>query len=235
MNLILFERKDYTCKKRVRLYGRTFIHAKEVFKAVRGEKLSVGLINGKTGTGQVTNLEDDFLEMEVNLDREPPPPLPVTLVIALPRPKMLGRILESATSMGVKEIYIINSWRVEKSYWLSPKLNEESIREHLIAGLEQAKDTLLPEIHLKRLFTPFVRKELPGLIKDNLPLVAHPLASEPFPDHPQGKVTLAIGPEGGFISKEIETFEAIGFQSVTLGERILRVETAVPALLSRLC
>lgn len=234
MNLILFEDKDYVADNRIRLRGRALKHAKAVFKASIGDELTVGILNGKMGKGLVNALEKDFLEMEVNLHSAPPPPLPVRLVLALPRPKMLSRVLETVTSMGVKEIYIINSWRVEKSYWLSPKLEEDNIREHLIAGLEQAKDTLLPEVYLKRLFTPFVRKELPELIKDSLPLVAHPGGSEPFPERPERKVTLAIGPEGGFITKEIETLEETGFRTVTLGERILRVETAVPALLSRL-
>jgi RsmE family RNA methyltransferase len=47
-------------------------------------------------------------------------------------------------------------------------------------------------------------------------------------------VTLAIGPEGGFIAEEIASFENAGFQAVTIGERVLRVETAVAALIARL-
>ena len=47
-------------------------------------------------------------------------------------------------------------------------------------------------------------------------------------------IILAIGPEGGFIAEEISSFERIGFQPVTMGERILRVETAVAALIARL-
>ena len=181
MNLILIEEKDYAGKSRVRLRGRALKHAKEVFKATKGDELTVGLLNGKMGKGRVTTIENGFLDMELNLHSDPPPPLAVTLIIALPRPKMLSRVLESATSMGVKDMYIINSWRVEKSYWLSPKLEEGNIREHLIAGLEQAKDTILPQVHLRRLFTPFIREELPVLMKGSLPLVAHPVASDSFP------------------------------------------------------
>jgi RsmE family RNA methyltransferase len=47
-------------------------------------------------------------------------------------------------------------------------------------------------------------------------------------------VTLVIGPEGGFIPFEIELLEKNGFQAVTLGPRILRVENAIPALAGRL-
>ena len=47
-------------------------------------------------------------------------------------------------------------------------------------------------------------------------------------------MTLAVGPEGGFIPYEVEMLVACRFTPVRLGERILTTETAVPALLARL-
>jgi len=235
MNLILLDNEDFfpDASNRVRIKGRRLEHARKVFKASAGDELTVGRLNGDMGSGMVTAISREAMEMTVKLDRPPPPPLPVTLILALPRPKMMNRILQAVSSMGVKQLYIINSWRVEKSFWDSPKLEVEAIREQLILGLEQGKDTILPEVHIRRLFKPFVRDELPGIIKDSLALIAHPLADETLPQQTKGPVALAVGPEGGFISREVETFEEIGFKRVTLGERILRVETAVPALLSR--
>ncbi|PCH92113.1 hypothetical protein COB80_00750 [Candidatus Kaiserbacteria bacterium] len=91
----------------------------------------------------------------------PPKALPLTLIIGLPRPKMLKRIIQTATTMGVKNLYFIHSWKVEKSFWQTPWLKEEKILENCILGLEQGKDTQLPEIHLKKRFKPFVEDELP--------------------------------------------------------------------------
>lgn len=235
MNLILLFQDDFVMdRQRVSLRGRRHEHVLNVHRASVGDRLSVGLLNGKIGIGVVTRIDNDAIEMDIVLDRDPPPPLDVTLILSLPRPIVLKRILLSASSMGVKRIFLIHSRRVEKSYWNSPILDEERIKEQLILGLEQARDTIMPEVWFRQKFKPFVEDELPDMIKGTLPLVAHPGTSEPCPSQVNRPVTLAIGPEGGFIPYEVEMLEGIGFRSVNIGERILRVETAVPVLLSKL-
>jgi RsmE family RNA methyltransferase len=199
-----------------------------------GDELSVGVLSGRIGIGRVTHLDPSVLEMEVRLERAPPPKLPLTLILALPRPKVFKRVLRTASAMGVNRIILINSFRVEKSFWQSPVVSDEGMREQLFIGLEQAKDTMLPEVLLRPLFKPFVEDELSGLIKGVLSLVAHPNASAPCPRDIKQPAVLAIGPEGGFIPYEIEKFMSCGFLPMQIGERILSVETAVPALISKL-
>ncbi|BCR03040.1 ribosomal RNA small subunit methyltransferase E [Desulfuromonas versatilis] len=234
MNLILLFDEDFVAEQRVRLTGRRLQHVRAVHRAGVGDLLRVGRVGGRMGEGRVVELSDEQLLLEVRLDQEPPRPLLLCLVLALPRPKMLKRVLQAVTSLGVKQIYLVNSYRVEKSFWGSPLLQPEKLREHLVLGLEQARDTLMPQVHLRPRFKPFVEDELPQLIRDTLPLVAHPVAEQPCPPGVAGPVTLAIGPEGGFIPYEVELLQAGGFTPVSLGERILRVETAVPVLVSRL-
>jgi len=233
MNLILLVPNDFTAPDRVRLTGRRLQHISKVQRAAVGKQLVVGMLNGNIGRGDITALDRDALEMQVSLDSEPPPPLELTLLLALPRPKMLRRVLISAVSMGVKRLWLINSYRVEKSFWDSPLLSPQKLDEPVVLGLEQARDTVLPVIHQRKLFKPFVEDELPALIEGTRPLVAHPLADTPCPASCPEPATLAIGPEGGFIPYEIDKLRECGFQPVSFGERILRVETAVPALLSR--
>ncbi len=235
MNLILLSERDYIGANTVRLSDRRFQHVAGILRSSAGDVLSVGLLNGPVGQGTITRLAADALELVVVLDRQPPAPLPVTLLLALPRPKMLRRILFTAATMGVKKIYLMNAARVEKSFWKSPLLSEERLREQLMLGLEQAEDTLMPGVFLRPLFRPFAEDEVPGIAKGTLPLVAHPAAEESCPRDVSGRITLAIGPEGGFVPYEIECFIAEGFHSVSIGRRLLRVETVVPALLSRLC
>ncbi len=136
--------------------------------------------------------------------------------------------------MGIPEIDLINSWRVDKSYWMSPLVSEQNLRMQCILGLEQAGDTILPAIRLQRLFAPFVREELPHIIKGRLALLAHPGGQVAAPRDVAGPVVLAIGPEGGFIEREVNTFRDAGFTAVNLGPRILRVETAFASLIGRL-
>ena len=223
MNLILLFEEDFVAPGVVRLTGRRREHMLAVHRAQVGDELVVGLAGGRVGRGVVLS---DAIEMRVTLIEDPPPPLDVTLVVALPRPKVLHRLIASATSMGVKRIYLINAWRVEKSYWKSPRL--ATLREPAILGLEQARDTVLPVIEQRRLFRPFVEDELPEIAKGTTKLVAHPGGAPAALATP---LTLAIGPEGGWIGKEIESLQAIGFETFSMGPRILRVETAVAAIL----
>ena len=229
MNLILLFDADFIAEGRVRLTGRRLEHVTNVHRAAVGDELVVGVAGGRIGRGRITHL-GDALELDVTLDREPPAPLPLTLILALPRPKVLNRVIASAASLGVKRIALVNAWRVEKSYWKSPRLSEENLRDQSILGLEQARDTILPVIEQHRLFRPFVEQ---GTF-EGLKLVAHPIASRDCPRAVTEHVTLAIGPEGGFIAAEVDSLQRVGFEPVSLGDRILRVETAVAALIARL-
>jgi 16S rRNA (uracil1498-N3)-methyltransferase len=234
MNLILLFPEDLMDASRARFSGRRLKHVLEVHRAEVGDELAVGLLGGKIGTGTVTQIDHAVLEMDIRLERDPPAALTLTVVLALPRPKVLRRVLYSLSVLGVKRIILVNAARVEKSYWQSPFLAPDAIRRQLILGLEQARDTALPEVILKPLFKPFVEDELPEIMRGTLALVAHPGAAAPYPSGVPGPVTLAIGPEGGFVPYEIERFISLGFIEVSLGERVLNVETALPALIARL-
>lgn len=234
MNLILLTENDFKQTNIVELRDRRAKHVAYIHRASIGDELRVGLINGKTGRGIVTRLSSDSIELSVSLEDAPPAPLPMKLFLALPRPKFLSRILQSVASLGIKDIYLFNSYRVEKVYWSCTQLHEDSVRENLVLGLEQARDTVLPNVHLRRLFRPFVEDELPSLIQGENALVAHPMAKTECPRGVSRPVSLAVGPEGGFIEYEIEKLSEAGFSPVTLSQRILKVETAITFLIGRL-
>lgn len=235
VNLILVEAEDFVASDRVRLEGRRLEHVRQVCRAKVGESLRVGELGGKVGSGRVLRLDDKAIELEVRLDRAPPAPLPVTLVLALPRPPALRRVLQQATTMGVKRLLLLHSRRVEKSYWQSSGLDGSAVDAQLRLGLEQARDTILPVVETRRRFRPFVEDELPALADVGPVLLADPGAAPGDPASGEGgHITLIVGPEGGFVPFELELLTAHGAQPIGLGERVLRVETAVVALLARL-
>jgi len=234
MNLVLLLPEDLVSDSLARLTGRRFRHIVEVHRAAEGDALAIGMLGGRIGAGRVIRLGDSALDLDISFDRDPPAPLPFTVVLALPRPKVLRRILRSLTVLGVKRIALVNAARVEKSYWQSPFLEREEIRRQLVLGLEQACDTVLPEVLLQPRFKPFVEDELPGMLRDSFAIVAHPGSATACPRDVRRPVTLAIGPEGGFVPYELDILSAYGFTAVSLGDRILNIETAIPALISRL-
>jgi RsmE family RNA methyltransferase len=234
MNLLLLEEADFIAADRVVLRDRRLTHMQEVHRSEVGDSLRVGRIDGLMGSAELLRLETGEAELRVSLDQAPPAKLPLTLVLALPRPKMLRRVFQTVATMGVAKVILVNSYRVEKSFWQTPFLEPEAIREQLILGLEQARDTVLPEIIIEKRFKPFVEDRLPAITDGTLGLVGHPGNYPPCPRALSEPVTLAIGPEGGWIPYEIDLLAKSGLQPVQLGDRILRVETAVTALLARL-
>ncbi len=234
MNLLLLEDGDFIAEDRVRLSGRRLKHLLEVHRAEAGDSLRIGRLNGLMGSGQLLQLNEQYAELIVLLDQPAPEKLPITLLLALPRPKMLRRVLQTVSSMGVSRLVLLNSYRVEKSFWQTPFLEPAAIREQLILGLEQARDTLLPEVIIEKRFKPFVEDQLPAIAAGTLGLIGHPGDYPACPRAVTQAVTLAIGPEGGWIPYEVEKLAEAGLQPVQLGVRILRVETAVTALLARL-
>jgi len=234
VNLILLFDTDFISADRVRVTGRRFEHVRDIHRAHAGEGLSVGVLNGQMGKGMITAIGDDAVEMDVRLEMDPPPALPLTLIMALPRPNVLKRSLVCAASLGIKRMILLNFFRVERSLWNSSALRPEMIREHLILGLEQGKDTVLPQVDIHERFKPFVEDQLPALAKGTLGLVAHPGTGAPPPQNVRGPVTLVIGPEGGLIDYEAEKLASLGFQMADLGPRILRVETVLPYLVGKM-
>ncbi len=234
MNLLLLEEGDFVAADRVRLRDRRLTYMRDVHRVEVNESLRVGRLGGQMGNGRLLRLDATEAELQVSFDQPPPAKLPVTLLLALPRPKMLRRVLQTVAAMGVPRLVLLNSYRVEKSFWQTPFLEPAAIREQLIFGLEQARDTVLPEVIIEKRFKPFVEDRLPQLAAGTFGLVGHPGDFPACPRAVGGSVTLAIGPEGGWIPYEVEKFTAAGLPPVQLGERILRVETAVSALLARL-
>ncbi|MBD2859582.1 16S rRNA (uracil(1498)-N(3))-methyltransferase [Spongiibacter sp. KMU-158] len=237
MNVILLNPEDFIQENTVQINDHRAKHIREVLKAQVGDTLKCGLLGGKLGSAETVSISDK-IELRVSLNAMPPAKLPLTLLLALPRPKAARRILRSATELGVKHIILLNSYRVEKSYWQSPLVDDAHLHAAMIEGLEQSGDTILPTLERAKLFKPFAEDQLPDRLKNTKGWLAHPYASLSLSEYPERNLKesqlLAIGPEGGFIPYEVEKLMAAGCEAFSFGSRILKVETAVPALISKL-
>ncbi|MGI6637714.1 MAG: 16S rRNA (uracil(1498)-N(3))-methyltransferase [Desulfobulbus sp.] len=236
MNLVLLEAEEIR-EGMVVLSGRRARHLLDILRVQPGSMVRLGVIGGRQGRGEVLRLDTTAVKLRVELGGQMPSPPLVELILALPRPIMLQRILKQATVLGVYRLHLIRSQRVEKSYFSSPVLGAEKMRSLLLEGMEQAMDTWMPIVHIHPRFRPFVEDVLPGLPGSGL--IAHPLASSSLADvftlpTPDAPLLLAIGPEGGWNEFEVRSFLDCGFASFSMGSRILHVDTAVVALMAQI-
>lgn len=219
MNLVLLQNKEIENNK-VILSDYRHVHIRDVLKPEIGQQLKVGVLNGNIGTGEVIKHSKKETVLKVKINAKPPKPANICLVCCLPRPKTLSKVVYKATCLGIKDIHFINAEKVEKAYWDS---NQHRYDQTIIDALSQSVDTILPKISFHKLFRPFVEDILPLLIKDKA-VFAHPGG---------GKLTkskhlvLIIGPEGGFNDFEVTLLSKYA-KKLSLGERILRVEDALP-------
>lgn len=237
MNLLILEESQRLGDSdRFELLTRQHQHVMSTLKLGRKDTLTVGLLNGKIGRARLLEQTSERCEIAIDaLEQSAPPPLPIEIILGLPRPRMLQRILQTAATMGVRKLHLIQTSRVEKSYWQTPLLRPQAIHESLILGLEQGRATYLPAIEFHQRFRPFAEDVLPALAAE-FPsrIVAHPGPYPALASPGVSPVLAAIGPEGGFLDKECERFQDLGFAPMTLGERILKVETALPVMLAKL-
>ena len=231
MNLLLLTDEDFLPDGTVRLTGARAARARDALQAAAGEQIRVGRLDGRVGLARATGASSDELRLQVALSAEPPARPGVDLLLAMPRPKALKRILSSSASLGVDRIFLLNAARVEKSYFDSKVLEASFCRKLLTEGIEQAQDTKLPTVLLRDRFKPFVEDELDQLIGPHVRRVlADPSGGAPGLLVPgEGRRTaVAIGPERGWVPFELEQLTARGFRAISFGQRTLRVEVFVP-------
>ena len=234
MNLLLLDPAELADDATCTLRDRRAVHIRGVLGATVGSRVRAGVIGGGIGAAELLSDDGSAITLRLALTEPAPSPLPIELVLAIPRPKVLTRVIETAAAFGVARIELTNAWRVDKSYLDSPRLDADALGEAARLGAEQGVTTHLPRIAIHRRLMALLDARWPG--PPAVKLIAHPGA--PPIEHavtgPAAPLVLAIGPEGGWIQREVDTFIARGFTPVSLGAPILRVETAVSAALGQL-
>jgi RsmE family RNA methyltransferase len=174
--------------------------------------------------------------MRCVFDQPSPPPGQDTLLLGFARPKVLQRCLEHATALGFGKIVLFRSRRVEKSHLSSHALLPAAIEERLRRGLEQSRRTHRPAVHQVQRFRQLVEEQLPLLVPLENRFVADgdAPAEAALASISALPLSLVIGPEGGLIDHELDSFSAHGFALVRAGREPLRVESALSYLTGQL-
>jgi len=241
VNILLLQSHEIASTGLCALQGRRAKHLREVLHVEVGTTVRAGVLNGALGSATVVTVDAHEVTVQIQLDQVPQP-LEDVLLLAVPRPKVLLRMLSHAAAMGFARIILFRCWRVDKS-WLQSRAFHDSIqRDQLTLGLEQAGRTQLPQVVLFDRFKPMLEDVLPQQSLPSLRLLAHPSASTGT--HQLGSLgirgkakqplALAIGPEGGFLPYEVDKFAAIGFHPISCGPHALRTETALAAIWGQL-
>lgn len=239
MNLILIEPEEISQEGEVVLTDRRAQHVLQVLRAHVGQELRAGIVRGPRVVARVLELGASVRLCVTPVAERPCLPW-LDLVLALPRPKALPRIIQSVSSFGVHRIDVVNAWRVDASYFASPKLSLDALSLDARLGCEQGAQTYVPELAVHRLFVPYVERILLPRLRDEGArlLIAHPHAESGvesvLPPGAKPQVTVVVGPDGGFVDTELTTLANAGGVTVHFGHSILRSETAVVAILSQL-
>jgi len=238
MNLILITPEELDATGCARLTDPRAKHIHSVLKPERGQGLRIGLLNGPLGKGTVEEISADSVTLVCEFEAEPPPRPSIDLLLAMPRPKVLKRLWAQFAALGVGRIFITNAEKVERFYFDTHILDPDFYTARFIEGLQQARDTCLPDVTIVKNLKPFLEAE-------QFPRVGRKLLADPsgalnifqtlekFGEKvpTPGKVLLAIGPEGGWTPYELDLFKAHGFDVFSMGPRILRTDTACIVLL----
>lgn len=242
MNLILIHPHEPDSAGRVFLCGERAEHIRTVLKALPGKPLKIGLLNGPKGTGIVEEIRENNVILRCGFEENISSRPAVDLLLAMPRPKVMKRLWAQLAALGVGRIILTNAEKVERYYFDTHVLDPDFYTARLIEGLQQAGDTILPEVQIVRQLKPFIEDEFDTVFPDTgNRLLADPSgdqnifqclekSGEKVPD--LEKILLAVGPEGGWTPHELELFAANGFSIFNAGPRILRTDTACVALLS---
>jgi 16S rRNA (uracil1498-N3)-methyltransferase len=198
-----------------------------VLRRREGDPFDAGLINGPRGKGRLEKITPAALTFSFVWGESPPPLDPIMLLIGLPRPQTARKILQEATSLGVRALHFFTAEKAEPGYARSTLWTSGECRRHLVAGAEQAFCTRLPELTHGLTFAAALEKTPPAAVRIALDNYEAPA---PLGQTLAGaSVVLALGSERGWSAAERDFLRAKNFSLVHLGPRVLRTETAVVA------
>ena len=229
MNIILFEKHEIDAP--FRRDDHRVVHILNVLRRQVGDSTDVGLVDGPRGKAILRSLSEHEVNFDFTWVEESPALLPIDLIVGLSRPQTCRKILQEATTLGVRSIYFATTQRAEPSY-ASSKLWTTDEWERLVrAGVEQAFSTRFPTVEFGISINDCIKST--DSIADRICLDNYEATTSLRDACSQSQsVVLAVGSERGWTENERDLFRQNGFTLAQLGDRPLRTETAVIASIS---
>jgi 16S rRNA (uracil1498-N3)-methyltransferase len=206
-------------------------HLAHVLRMRPGDQAVIFDGAGGEALAEIVEISPASAELKI-LQRQPATtetPFPVTVASAVPKGDRFRWMVEKLTELGVHRLVPI----VTRRSIVDPREGKlDRLRQTIVEASKQCGRSRLMELETPIHWTPFLAGQPP----EQRFLVAHP-SGEPWDptrrrlDRP---ITVAIGPEGGFTDEEVVAACAAGGELVSLGPRILRIETAAVAVASLL-
>lgn len=237
MNIILFSIDDKYSSSIFCFHkeDERYSHIKNILHLREGDSFKCGIINGKIGNAVIQEMQDTKLLFSFTEETCAQALYPINLIIGIPRPIQLKRLLKDVTTMGVSSIHLVGTMLGEKSYMDSTLIEEKKIEKYLLEGASQAGSTLLPTYEIYTSIHHFFEKI--NLDKEDEKIIfdinyknAPTAFSKDIINYKN--IWLAFGSERGWAEKERNIFYRRNFKFITLGNRILRTETACIAGIS---
>lgn len=222
---------------------RRYRHITRILGKSVGDRIEAGCSDGTLGEAFITGVSDEGLSLFYAAKSEAPALRPVRMLMGFPRPIQAGRLLKDLTSLGVGQVWFALSELGEKSYAESSFFRDMAWMEHLVEGAEQAGNPRMPEVRtfwsLERALATLESESLAEEgVQAGTRIFFHPDPAVPgllslAGFHPP--LTLAIGSERGWTKRETGLLKEEDFIACSLGDRILKTETAALAAASIAC
>lgn len=205
----------------------------QVLRVREGEEITLFNGNGHSYPTRLLSLAKRQAVAEVlseqTADNESP--LAISLIQAVSSGERMDFTLQKSVEMGVTEIFPVSSARsIVKLSGERAEKRQERWQEIVIAACEQCGRNRIPTVHP---LLPLSQRlqQLPQSDVRLLMGLHHPTSLKAIQPAPQ-RITLMIGPEGGWSPEEEAAAFQTGFQSILLGKRVLRTETAALAAIA---
>ena len=210
--------------------GEDVKHISKVLRCKIGEELEVCDSDNNEYICEITNIDKSTVELDIleKVDIKRESDLKIKLYQGLPKGPKMEMILQKLTEVGVDEIILVQTKRSVVK--VDDKKEDKKIERWERIIYEAAKQSKRGKIPKLRGILSF--KEALCDMQNNDFNIA-PYENERTKSIKQAiksldinNIGIFVGPEGGFDESEIEAIENINGQSVSLGPRILRTETA---------